>query len=62
MKNFFILLWDCCDIEVSEGDVIVMPSNGNGAHMLTNNSNETAFLPWCSYSRFAGSSLYNGRR
>jgi uncharacterized cupin superfamily protein len=28
------------DIEVSEGDVIVMPPNDNGAHMLTNNSNE----------------------
>lgn len=28
------------DIEVSEGDVIVMPANENGAHMLTNNSNE----------------------
>ena len=25
-------------IEVSEGDVIVMPANENGAHMLTNNS------------------------
>lgn len=31
------------DIEVSEGDVIVMPANENGAHMLTNNSNETLF-------------------
>lgn len=28
------------DIEVSEGDVIVMPPNENGAHMLTNTSNE----------------------
>jgi len=28
------------DIEVSEGDVIVIPPNKNGAHMLTNNSNE----------------------
>ena len=28
------------DIEVSEGDVIVMPANENGAHMLTNHSNE----------------------
>ena len=28
------------DIEVSEGDVIVMPPNENGAHMLTNNSKE----------------------
>lgn len=27
------------DIEVSEGDVIVMPPNENGAHMLTNTSN-----------------------
>ncbi|SEL64917.1 Cupin domain-containing protein [Butyrivibrio sp. ob235] len=26
------------DIEVSEGDVIVIPPNENGAHMLTNNS------------------------
>ncbi len=28
------------DITVTEGDVIVMPPNENGAHMLTNNSNE----------------------
>ena len=28
------------DIEVSAGDVIVMPPNENGAHMLTNTSNE----------------------
>ena len=28
------------DIKVSEGDVIVMPPNENGAHMLTNTSNE----------------------
>ena len=28
------------DIEVAEGDVIVMPTNEHGAHMLTNNSNE----------------------
>ncbi len=27
------------DIEVAEGDVIVIPPNENGAHMLTNNSN-----------------------
>ncbi len=26
------------DIDVSEGDVIVIPPNENGAHMLTNNS------------------------
>lgn len=31
------------DIEVSEGDVIVMPPNESGAHMLTNNSNEPLF-------------------
>lgn len=31
------------DINVSEGDVIVMPPNENGAHMLTNNSNEPLF-------------------
>lgn len=28
------------NIEVSAGDVIVIPPNENGAHMLTNNSNE----------------------
>lgn len=28
------------DIKVSEGDMIVMPPNENGAHMLTNTSNE----------------------
>lgn len=28
------------EIEVSEGDVIVMPPNENGAHMLTNTSSE----------------------
>ena len=28
------------DVIVSEGDVIVMPPNENGAHMLTNHSNE----------------------
>lgn len=28
------------DVEVTEGDVIVMPPNEKGAHMLTNNSNE----------------------
>ncbi len=28
------------DIEVSEGDVIVLPPNENGAHMLTNHSKE----------------------
>lgn len=31
------------DIEVSEGDVIVMPPNENGAHMLSNHSNEPLF-------------------
>ncbi|MFT4147089.1 MAG: cupin domain-containing protein [Mobilitalea sp.] len=31
------------DIEVSEGDVIVMPPNENGAHMLTNNSDMPLF-------------------
>lgn len=31
------------DIEVSEGDVIIMPPNENGAHMLTNHSNEPLF-------------------
>lgn len=28
------------DVIVSEGDVIVMPANENGAHMLTNHSSE----------------------
>lgn len=28
------------DIKVTEGDVIVIPPNENGAHMLTNTSNE----------------------
>lgn len=28
------------DIDIFEGDVIVMPPNENGAHMLTNNSDE----------------------
>lgn len=28
------------EIDVSEGDVIVIPPNENGAHMLTNTSNE----------------------
>lgn len=28
------------DVEVHEGDVIVIPPNENGAHMLTNTSNE----------------------
>lgn len=31
------------NIEVSAGDVIVMPPNENGAHMLTNTSN----IPFC---------------
>ncbi|HKL98612.1 MAG TPA: cupin domain-containing protein [Mobilitalea sp.] len=31
------------DSEVTEGDVIVLPPNENGAHMLTNNSNEPLF-------------------
>lgn len=31
------------DLEVSEGDVIVMPPNENGAHMLTNKSIEPLF-------------------
>lgn len=31
------------DIKVSEGDVIVIPPNENGAHMLTNNSNEPIY-------------------
>lgn len=31
------------DIEVSAGDVIFLPPNENGAHMLTNNSNELTY-------------------
>lgn len=31
------------DIEVCEGDVITIPPNENGAHMLTNNSNEPTY-------------------